>query len=161
MLNTAKPLETSVVISGANRAGIYTLGIWIHELSSLMPEKSLWPYMGPDPGKEAFNHKMIEICLSKGGIQQKWNFPMGVISGGNFPKGAWSKKDLFLSTGIKGNSKEGSLLKKMSSGFDFATITIGRGVFVSPIEVRFQCGNFEDLFKDVREFVDPGSFKAQ
>lgn len=153
--------EARVVVSGARQARIFTLGLWIRGLSDLMAEKELWPYMGPDLGKEAMNPKMVEIVVSKDGIKHRWNFPMIVISGGNFPKSDWDKKDLFFSVAIKCNSKDYSIFEKMRSGFDDAVIVVGRGVFLNPVEVRIVGKGFGDAFGDAVEFVNPGRPKPR
>jgi len=157
VINKLKSSDSKMVISGANHAGIYTLGFWIQGLSSLIPERDLWPYMGPDPGREALNPRMLEIVLTVDGIEKRWNFPMAVMSAGNFPKGDWNKKDLFLSTTIKFKADDYSLLTDMSSGFDHVAVTIGRGVFKNPIEIQFDSKGFKDSFREVAEFVAPSS----
>jgi hypothetical protein len=146
-------MTVDVVISGAKNSKLYTLGIYVHDLPSIVTEKELRPYMGPDLGREAADKNMIEIAVAKNNTIQKWNFPLLVAFGGNFPQWNWSKKGLLLSASISSKSGKNSLLEKMSSGFDRAVIVVGSGVFKQPIEVTIQGNNFDDAIKAVKIFV--------
>ena len=106
-------------------------------MSEVIPEDDLWPYTGPPLGPEARNPHMIEITLvsPKGKIQ--FNSPMVMLSGGSFPKGVSDDEYLFA-TNCKPDKRFKTFINDMNAGFDYGLVTIGRGVFSPPIEIKIR-----------------------
>ena len=126
-----------VVISGQRKWGTSLIGIWIEGLYEVIPEKELWSYTGPDLGHEALNLHMMEITLVSQGGKEQFNSRMVMLSGGNFPKGIIADDEYLFATNSKTNKRFKAFLDQMNAGFDYGLVTIGRGVFSPPIEVKF------------------------
>ena len=103
----------------------------------MIPEKELWSYTGPDLGHEALNLHMMEITLVSQGGKEQFNSRMVMLSGGNFPKGIIADDEYLFATNSKTNKRFKAFLDQMNAGFDYGLVTIGRGVFSPPIEVKF------------------------
>jgi hypothetical protein len=147
--------DARVVISGARQSGIYLLGFWVRNLFDVMPERELWPYMGPDLGKEAENDHMINLVIRRDKKTYKFNLILNMLSPGNYPKGTADDNDYseLFNAYMPPDKRMYSLIRLMADGFDAATATIGLGVFKHPIEIRFTGNGIEQPLREVVRFV--------
>jgi hypothetical protein len=155
-----KESRARVVVSVARKWGTAEIGVWIPELSEMISEQELRPYMGPDLGREAKNTHMIEIMLISQRGKVQFNSRMVTLAGGNFPNGVASDVDLLFATNCKTDKRIIAFLDQMDSGFDHGVVKIGRGVFSPPIEVDFGGNGIHDHFKAVMLFVGTSKAKA-
>jgi hypothetical protein len=148
-------IDARVVISGARQSGIYLLGFWVRNLYDVMPESELWPYMGPDLGKEAENDHMINLIIQRDKKTYKFNLILNMLSPGNYPKGTAEENDYneLFNAYMPPDKRMYSLIRFMADGFDAATATIGIGVFKHPLEIRFIGNGIEKPLREVVEFV--------
>lgn len=149
-----KQSKARVVIYGARKSGILIIGIWIHGLSELIPEKELWPYTGPDLGHEARNPRMMQITLVSPTGAVKFDSRMGVVTDLSLPRGVDEDGSDMFAAEIKNDDHSKALLHKMNEGFDEGLVWIGRGVFSPPIEVKFGGEGIQSHLKTVLDFVE-------
>jgi hypothetical protein len=143
----------SVVISVAKRWGTAHIGVLVKDQSKLISEKELWPYMGPDPGHEAMNPRMMEITLISSRGNTHYNSQMLMSASGNFPKGITDEDVDLFDTNNKTNKQFIAFLDDMKEGFDYGIVQIGRGVFSPPLEVRFGGQNAKGVLTKLMQYV--------
>jgi hypothetical protein len=133
-----KESKARVIVSFAPRWGTIKIGVRIEGLSEIIPEEDLWPYTGPDLGREALNPRMMQIAVFSTQGEAHFNSRMIMSAGGNFPTGVADKTELLFSTNTAMDKRFKAFLKRMSAGFDHGVVRIGQGVFSPPIEVKFR-----------------------
>lgn len=148
-------LESSalVFISVAKKWGTADIGVLIKDLSKLISEKDLWPYTGPDLGREAMNPRMMEVTLISPRGEAHFESRMIMSSSGNFPKGLINDEDQLFATNCAMDRRFIALLAEMKEGFDYGVVQIGRGVFSPAIEVRFGGQNVKNALEPVMRYI--------
>lgn len=148
----AKNAKARIVIAASPKWGTAEMGIWIEGISGMIGEKELWPFEGPDLRRAASNPRMIEIKLISSAGELKMHSPMGVASGGNYPKGAVPADDDVLCPNLRDDELR-RLLKRMNAGFDYGVVTIGQGVFSPPVVVRFDGNGINGKLRNVLDLI--------
>jgi hypothetical protein len=133
-----KEYRARVVVSGPRGWGTSAIGIWVDKLNEVISENDLSPYTGPDLGREASNSHMMEITLVSKTGKVQFNSRMVMAFGGNFPNGVVDNYDNdYFTVNSKLDKQFKTFIDEMNAGFDYGIVTIGRGVFSPPIEVKF------------------------
>lgn len=133
-----KEYKARVVVSGPRGLGTSAIGIWVEKLNDVISEHDLLPYTGPDLGREASNSHMMEITLVSKTGKVQFNSRMVMAFGGNFPNGVVDNYDHdYFTVNSKLDKQFKTFIDEMNAGFDYGIVTIGRGVFSPPIEVKF------------------------
>lgn len=152
---TGKKLDSQVVISGRRGLGIYRLAFWVQNLSEMIPEKALWPYMGPDLGKEANCLNVVKLVILKGEKRKTYNLGLNVVYKGNYPEGASKDGSDLLDAHLENNLSMYSLIRDLSSGFDSGFAVIGESQFETPIEIAFSGDGITKALSDLQEIIGP------
>jgi hypothetical protein len=149
----AKQSRARIAFFGARKSGMLDIGVWVRELSDVIPNEALYPYEGPDFGREAFNPHMIEITLTSQTGDVHFHSRMGILIGDSLPRGLSDDNGVVLATSFSSDRESKVLLHQLSEGFDHGTISIGRNVFSPSIEVKFVGQGIQNYLKRVLDFV--------
>jgi hypothetical protein len=76
-----------------------------------------------------------------------------VRSGGNYPNGVFKVEDSLLDACGK-KRQMNSLIKEMSSGFDYGIVIIGHGIFKFPVEIKFEGKDVKVQINKMIKFID-------
>jgi len=150
-----KELDSRVVISGKRGVGIYRLAFWMQNLSTLIPERDLWSYMGPDLAKEAKSQKVIKLVIRKNGKKKIYNLGLNLLSKGNYPVGASGDGADLFDAYLRSNIDMYSLIQELSSGFDAGYVVIGEKRFNAPVEMEFSGNAIAKALDDLKAIVGP------
>ncbi len=149
-----KESRARVVISVARKWRTAEIGIWIDNMSEVIAEKELWPYMGPDLGHEAKNPQMMRFKLVSPKGEVRFSSRMIMSSGGNFPTGVAGDGEFLFATNCSTDKRFKTFLGNLDNGFDYGEVVIGRGVFSPPIEIKFVGNGIKGHLKEIVDILN-------